>query len=55
MGVKGSWSRVEDRDAYWANMEAIQANEKRRRERMERALAVTGGRVKGNKQGKDDG
>lgn len=50
MGVKGSWSRVKDRKAYGAAMEAIQADSKKRRavekDRMERALEITGGKVK---------
>jgi hypothetical protein len=49
MGIKGSWSRVKDHEAYRLNMEAVEAYEKKRRARLERAVAVTGGKVKRSK------
>ena len=50
MGVKGSWSRVKNHEAYRVNLEEIMAREKKRRERLERAMEVTGGRVKRTKK-----
>ncbi len=50
MGVKGSWSRVKDRDRYAANLAAIQARSKK--ERLARALEVTAGKVVKPSRGK---
>ena len=49
MGVKGSWSRVQDQKTFGDTLDAIQEAEKKRRARMARALEVTGGKVKNGK------
>ena len=51
MSIKGDWSRVKDQKAYGDTLDAVQAAEKLKRDRMARALLVTGGKIKKNTGG----